>query len=179
MKTISKITNALCLIAKSLCAILLAIMLIVSLTEIIRRYILGHSFPWSDELIRYCIVGVAALGGSSAYHTTGGLVSFDLLVTHLYGKSRIFLELLINTIVLGFSAFMFKNSFSTIQTPSIQRQISIGLGVPMTWAYLPIVIGMGILVILALEKYLIIAENYKNGGYKKPTKAIKKGGEQK
>ena len=48
----------------------------------------------------------------------------------------------------------------------------------MMWAYLPIVIGMVILVILALEKYLIIFQEYKEGAYKKPVKAIEEGGEQ-
>lgn len=178
MKIISKFTNALCNLAKALCALLLAVMLVVSLIEIIRRYALGHSFPWADELIRYCIVGVASLGGTAAYHEKGGLVSFDLVETHSYGTFRLILELVINTIVLGLALFMVKNSVATIQTPSIQRQISIGLGISMMWAYLPIVIGMVILVILALEKYLVIFQEYKKGAYKKPVKAIEEGGEQ-
>ena len=48
----------------------------------------------------------------------------------------------------------------------------------MMWAYLPIVIGMVILVILVLEKYLVIFREYKEGAYKKPVKEIEEGGEQ-
>ena len=167
MKVISKIINGLCLAAKALCAVLFAVMLVVSLVEIVRRYVLGYSFPWADELVRYCIVGVASLGDTSAYQNPGGLVSFDLVQTHTYGKVRLILELIINTIVLGLAVFMLKNSITTIMTPSIQRQISIGLGVSMYWAYLPIVIGMGILLILAVWKYFQIAASYKNGSYGK------------
>lgn len=176
MKFIQKMINGLCLAAKMLCAVLFAVMLVVSLVEIIRRYVLGLSFPWADELIRYCIVGVASLGGASAYRTAGGLVSFDLVQTHTYDKVRFVLELLINTIVLGLAAFMLQNSVSTIMTPSIQRQISIGLGISMLWAYLPIVIGMGILLILAIEKYFLIAASYKRGDYGRAA-AVKKEGE--
>lgn len=176
MKFIQKMINGLCLAAKMLCAALFAVMLVVSLVEIVRRYVLGLSFPWADELIRYCIVGVASLGGPSAYRTAGGLVSFDLVQTHTYDKTRFVLELLINTIVLGLAAFMLQNSVSTIMTPSIQRQISIGLGISMLWAYLPIVIGMGILLILAIEKYFLIATSYKRGNYGRAT-AVKKEGE--
>ena len=47
MKVISKIINGLCLAAKALCAVLFAVMLVVSLVEIVRRYVLGYSFPWA------------------------------------------------------------------------------------------------------------------------------------
>lgn len=179
MKLISRILDIICFAAKAICAALLAIMLVVSLVEIVRRYILGHSFPWAEELIRYCIVGVASLGGAAVYREAGGLVSFDLVQTHIYGKLRLVLEMIINTIVLGFSAYMLVNSIQTVLTPSIQRQISIGLGISMFWPYLPIVIGMGILIILSLEKYCRIAAAYQNGAYRAKPAVAEEGGDRK
>ena len=151
MKIVSRILDAACFAFKCITAALLGIMLVVSLVEIVRRYIMGQSFPWADELIRYCIVGVASLGGSVAYREAGGLVAFDLIQSHVKGGLRLALELLINTIVLAFAAYMLHNSILNLQTPSIQRQVSIGLQVSMFWPYLPITIGMGIFVMLALE----------------------------
>lgn len=177
MKIVSRVLDVVCLVFKWLTAALLAVMLVVSLVEIVRRYILGASFPWADELIRYCIVGVASLGGSVAYRQAGGLVAFDLLQTNLKGKLRLVLELVINTIVLVFAAYILRNSILNLQMPSIKNQISIGLGISMFWPYLPISIGMGIIVVLALEKYYTIIHAFRSGAYNKKAIQPAEGGD--
>lgn len=165
MKIITKIMDVLCLVFKRLTAIILALMLIASVAEIIRRYIMGASFVWADEFIRYCIVAVAFFGGSVAYREVGGLVAFDMVQTRLQGKTRLILEYVINTIVLMFCIYIFVNSVNNLQMPSIYNQISIGLHISMAIPYAPITIGMVILILLALEKYYTVFQTYKCGGY--------------
>lgn len=180
MKIVSKIIDILCLIAKWASALCLFLMLCVSLVEIVRRYVFGLSFIWTDEFIRYSIVVVAAIGGASCYRNVGGLVSFDLLQTHIFGKGRLVLELIINTIVLGFGGFVLKNAIKTVGTPSIVKQISIGLGISMKYPYMAVVLGMGLLVILALEKYYQIFTRFKAGEFEKgfvPANVNNEGGE--
>ncbi|MPM25730.1 hypothetical protein SDC9_72230 [bioreactor metagenome] len=160
MKAIERVLDTVCLIAKMIAAALLGVMLVVSLVEIVRRYIVGQSFPWADELIRYCIVGVAMLGGAAAFRQSGGLVAFDLLLNRLKGTARLILELLINTICICFAGFMFMNAYKTITTPSIVKQISIGLQVSMFWPYLPIVLGLGLIVLFAVERYFRLIADY-------------------
>lgn len=176
MRTVSKILDILCDIFKWITVAFLGIMLIVSLVEIVRRYIMGHSFPWADELIRYSIVVVASMGGSIAYRKTGGLVAFDLVQTHVHGKVRLVLELVINTIVFGFTAYMLRNSIVNLASPSIQRQTSIGLQISMFWPYLPVTLGMGMLVLLSLEKYYTVIRDYRAGEYGKKQPQLAEGG---
>jgi TRAP-type C4-dicarboxylate transport system permease small subunit len=177
MKVIERILDAVCLIAKAIAAIMLGVMLVVSLVEIGRRYFLGLSFPWADELIRYCIVGVAMLGGAAAFRQTGGLVAFDLILGRLKGKTRLALELIINTICLVFCAFMFRNALATVNTPSIVKQISIGLQISMRWPYMSIVAGLGLIVVFALEKYFRIVGAYRKGALSVPPGMTEEGGE--
>lgn len=178
MNAFKKILDILCLLAKWISAICLFAMLVVSLIEIVRRYIFGLSFIWADEFIRYSIVVVASIGGASCYRVIDGLVSFDLLQTHVYGKTRLYLDIFVNTIVLGFSAFILKNAIQTVMTPSIVKQVSIGLGISMKYPYMAIVLGMGLLILLALERYFKIVESYKNGEFEhKNRNAITEGGE--
>lgn len=176
MKIFTRTLDVLCKIFKWITALILAAMLVASVAEIIRRYILGHSFVWADEFVRYCIVAVAFLGGSVAYREAGGLVSFDMVQTHIYGKIRVALELLINTIVLAFSCYIFYNSIENLQLPSIYRQVSIGLGISMAIPYLPITIGIGMLILLALEKYYTIFRNCRSGAYEKHPAKPEEGG---
>lgn len=178
MKIIEKILDILCLAAKWISAICLFLMLVVSLVEIVRRYVFGLSFIWTDEFIRYSVVVVAAIGGASCYRMVDGLVSFDLVQTHVFGKVRLYLDLVVNTIVLVFSAFVLENAIQTVATPSIVKQISIGLGISMSYPYMAIVLGMALLVLIALEKYYVIFKKYKAGEFEKGyTPAITEGGE--
>lgn len=176
MKIVTKILDVVCLIFKWITAIILALMLIASVAEIIRRYIMGASFVWADEFIRYCIVAVAFFGGSVAYREVGGLVAFDMVQTRLHGKLRLVLEFVVNTVVLGFFCYIFMNSIHNLQLPSIYNQISIGLGISMAIPYLPVTIGMGMLIILALEKYYTVFQTYKSGGYDRHPAKKEEGG---
>jgi len=172
MKIIERVLDVLCLIAKIIAAVMLGVMLVVSLVEIGRRYILGLSFPWADELIRYCIVGVAMFGGASAFRLTGGLVAFDLILGHLKKVPRLILEMIVNTVCFLFSAYMFRNAFLTVNTPSIVKQISIGLHISMRWPYMCIVIGLGLIVLFSIEKYFRIIEDYKTGRLSAPPPSV-------
>lgn len=177
MKTLSRIVDVICLAIKYICAILLGLMLVVSLIEIVRRYLFGRSYIWADELIRYSMVGVSILGGATAYREVGGMVSFDLLQSRVHGKERLLLEMVVNTIVLCFSAYILKNAVKTVMMPSIARQISIGLGISMSIPYSFIVAGMAVLLLLAVEKYFTIYANYKRGVYNRIPDAAAEGGD--
>ena len=146
-----------------LCALLLFSVLCISLLEIFRRYIMKQSFVWADEFIRYSIVAIAVLGGACAYHRPNGLVNFDLIMSHIWGKARLVVTMLVNTMCLTFSLIMMKNAISTVQKPSIKNQISVSLDIPMAWAYMPIIIGLGMFVLFSLEKYYDIAMDFRNG----------------
>ena len=141
------------------------------------RYSEGILWDWTDELVRYSIVIVAAIGGGTAYHKAGGLVSFDLVQTHIHGVPRLIVELIVNTIVLGFGVYILMNSIQTVTSPSIIKQVSIGLGISMKYPYYAIVIGMIFLIITAIEKYFIIFQDFKNGEFELKTPQLK-GGEQ-
>ena len=176
MKILTKILDKVELAARGFTAGILALMLVVSLLEIVRRYIMGSSSIWTDELVKYCIVMVAMIGGAACFRK-GELVAFTLLKDRIFGKARLALELVINTIVLGFAAFIFQNSVTTLKMPSIAKQISMGLRVSMKWFYLPITIGLLLIVIFAIEAYPRYIKAYKDGEYDKYKAIEAEGGE--
>lgn len=176
MKVLERVLDMVCLIAKIIAAVMLGVMLVVSLVEIGRRYILGLSFPWADELIRYCIVGVAMFGGAVAFRQIGGLVAFDLILGRLKGVAKLILELVINSICLVFCSFMLRNAIVTVNTPSIVKQISIGLQISMRWPYMSIVVGLALIVLFAVEKYYRIIKDYKTGKLNSEPGPIEEGG---
>ena len=45
----------------------LVVMVAVTFVEVIRRYVFGLSFIWSEELVRFLLVATSFLGGAAAY----------------------------------------------------------------------------------------------------------------
>ena len=164
MKFINKILDIIEYVAKVLAAITIGVMVIVSLMEITRRYLFGNSSMWADELIRYCIVLVAMIGGAACFRQ-GELVAFDLIRNKVRGPLKLVWELVINTISLAFAIFIFRNAINTVMLPSVAKQVSIGLQISMVWPYLPIIIGMGMIVLFAIENYYEIFKKFKDGTY--------------
>ena len=166
MKAVNKVLDILEYVAKIIAAVTIGVMVIVSLMEITRRYLFGNSSMWADELIRYCIVLVAMIGGAACFRQ-GDLVAFDLVRNRMRGPAKLIWELVINTISLAFAIFIFRNAINTIMLPSVAKQVSIGLQISMVWPYMPIVIGMGMIVLFAIENYYEIFKKFKDGTYNK------------
>ncbi len=164
MKAVNKVLDILEYAAKVIAAVTIGVMVVVSLMEITRRYLFGNSSMWADELIRYCIVLVAMIGGAACFRQ-GELVAFDLIRNKVRGPVKLVWELVINTISLAFAIFVFRNAINTIMLPSVAKQVSIGLQISMIWPYLPIIIGLGMIVLFALENYYEIFRKYKDGTY--------------
>ena len=56
MKTLRKISDAAYKAIMYSVSAVLAIMILVAFIEVIRRYLFGKTFLWSDDLIRYLII---------------------------------------------------------------------------------------------------------------------------
>lgn len=162
---VKKVLDIIAKIVKGFLGILLGIMLIVALVEVFRRYFLGRSFAWSEELIRYLIIWISFLGAAVAYKEQS-LVFFDMIVDRIKGKNKFVLFLITNTVSLVFVAFVFINSLATINMPSIANQNSIGLQISMVIPFMAAPIGLGLMLIFGLYHYRVIIDTYKDGGYK-------------
>lgn len=133
-------------------ALSLFLMIAIAFLEVCRRYVWGLSYIWADELIRYLIICVGFLGGAAAFRTKA-LVSLDLVTQFLPKKTQLVLEIACNTIIIATLVFLTRYSIQTIFTPSIKRQISIGLKVSMSYPYISLPVGFIFMIIFALDNY--------------------------
>jgi len=130
----------------------LVIMICVTALEVVRRYVFGLSFSWSEELVKYLMIMVAFFGGAVAYRDKG-LVSLDLLTGKLSKKAQIVIELLSETVAVALIAMLFWFSLQSVLKPGVYRQISIGLKVSMAIPWAPLPIGFGAMLFFAPEHY--------------------------
>lgn len=133
-------------------AVCLSVMTIVTVLEVVRRYIFGASFPWAEELVRYLLVWVTFVGGAAAFRK-GNLVILDLVIGRLSEKVTTILQIVTNTAILAFLLFLLQNGLNYVISPTIIRQTSIGLGIPMTIPYAAIPLGVGLMILFCIENY--------------------------
>ena len=152
LRRYSRVMDALVHVIKGFLAVSLSIMTIVTVLEVVRRYMFGLSYPWAEELVRFMLIWVTFVGGAAAFRS-GNLVILDTVLTFLSERKRNIVNLMTNTVILGFLIFLFKNGIKYAFSPVISRQISPGLELPMTVIYISIPLGFALMILFSLEIY--------------------------
>ncbi len=104
--------------------------LVIVLTAVFFRYVIGHSLAWSDEVVRYLFVQFTLLGTALALRDRQH-IRVEFFVEHLPAKARRFVEalglvlvLVLNAILVVFGMrWVFESAGFT--TPA--------LGLPLNW----------------------------------------------
>lgn len=141
----------------------ISVMTGVTLIEVIRRYFFGLSFPWAEELVRYLLIWVTFLGGSLAFKT-GNLVFFDFLQNNVPSRFIKPLTLVVHWVSLVFITYIFYYSVKYTFSYEIYYRNSISLGISLTFVYLSIPIGFGLMIIFALNAYPFNSQTKRKDG---------------
>ncbi len=149
----SKILTALLGVAKVSVIAISALMIVVTLAQVIFRYVIAAPLPWSEELARYCFVWIVFLGGAIGL-SRGIHLGVDLFVNLLPQRFRVGSEVLSNVLISCFAASVAFASYPVISMNMMQR--SPALGVQMSWIYIAIPISMGLICLICLERIVAI-----------------------
>jgi len=155
MKILGKVTDGLNKVLKVIVSILCLCMLVLMFTEVVRRYMFGKTWVWSDELVRYMLVYISMLGGVVAYKSKA-FVGFDLILNKLAPLPKAIMNIVINTIILALAAILAYSTYLRCIMPSTLRQVSQSLKIPMVYMYGVIGVAMLLIVIISIENYGVL-----------------------
>ena len=156
MRIITKVLDAIYMVIRYAIAVILGVAILLTFTEVIRRYIFGKSFIWSEELMRYLFVYVGFVGGAAAFREKS-LSCFDLISKKIKSqRAKAILDLVINTAIIGLVMFLGIKGVRVAGLPSIAKQHSVGLGLSMKYVYMAIPIGCFLMAVFGLENYMEI-----------------------
>jgi len=141
----------------------LGIMIFIAFIEVVRRYLLGKSYIWADDLIRYLIIYVGFVGGAAAYRDNN-LASLDLVTRLFPQKAQIMLEIVVNTIVTATMIFLLYYSIQAVGAPSIKHSVGVGLKIALWIPYLTLPIGFTVMLLFSAEKYIDMFKRLREGG---------------
>jgi len=117
---------------EALCAVLFAIMAVITFANIIARYLLKYSFAFTEELVVSFFVWLTLLGTAIAFREQSHL-GFTFIIERLSLKAR--KVLLWMSAALGAALFIFLIFFAIYQ---VSEEIALGItssgiGVPQWW----------------------------------------------
>lgn len=133
-------------------------MLVVMSIEVVRRYLFGLTFIWSDEVIRILLIFCAYFGGAAAYYKHS-LVSFDLVTSHLPVRVQKVLLLVTNIVLTVFFLFLLRYTFLKMTAPSVVKSVSTATGLTAAVPYYGIFLGLVFLLIFTIDFYPELIRN--------------------
>lgn len=147
----SFVLSVLLAVAKAGIVAISVLMVIVTLAQVIFRYVIAEPLPWSEELARYCFVWIVFLGGAVGL-SRGIHLGVDLFVNMLPAGMQRGLDALTSALIAAFAATVIYASWPVLNINMFQN--SPALGVQMTWIYIAIPISMAMIFLICAERVL-------------------------
>jgi TRAP-type C4-dicarboxylate transport system permease small subunit len=116
---------------------LLAAIVLITLAQVIARYLLGSSLIWSEELNRLLHLWLVMLAAAKASHLRIGL-----LEDRLPPRARMVLDLMLAAVSLGLLALMVRGGLRLSELTRFD--MFTGIPVSMRWMFLAFVVGAGL-----------------------------------
>ena len=157
----AKLSWLLTKIENTLVVVALGVMVSVTFTQVVMRFGFNSPFMWGDELGRYLSAYVTYIGiAYSARRDSHIKVTF--FSDKLPAKMKKAHAILVNFICMALCLYLFLHSFELLK---IQHPIrSTAMNIPMSFVYLPMVIGVLFAGIRYLTRNIVLIRFYSVGG---------------
>lgn len=122
----------------------LILVIITTFLQVLSRYALESSFPWTEEGARYAFIWMSMMGASLAVRH-GSNAAIDILDGVFKGISKRIWKTVLFLAMIGAAVIIFPYGIQMVGNMMIRS--SAALGIPMGYVYLAIPIGcVGIMV---------------------------------
>ena len=113
--------------------------------QVITRYVLKVSLPWSEEIARYMFLWLTWVGASYATKERKH-VNIDIIYEKLPQAGKKVCTIISTVVWLIFLGMMFYLSFRLTRSVASGGQVAVGSGIPMWIPYASIPTGMGLML---------------------------------
>lgn len=141
-KLLQKFLNVDMLIAVSC----LAVLIVVTLINVISRRFLNHPFTWQEEVQLWLIVWAVCYGGSAAFRS-GSHVAIEMLVELLPKKAQRILEYLVYFIAVAVMGYLLYTSCLYVLQLATTNRVSNILKIPTAFIYSALPISLVLMII--------------------------------
>lgn len=130
----TRLVDLLARLERAVLSALMAVIVILTLAQVIWRYGLERPIQWSEEVARYCFVWLTFLGAAVLMRQREGHPAIDVLALSVRPRVRHYMEIASRLVTIVGSLAISVGGFRMVQLQ--WSQLSPSLEVPMMWIYL-------------------------------------------
>lgn len=145
------------------CVVTLTLMSFVVFIQVVFRFIIKSSLPWSEEMSRYLLVWTAYLGGAYGARR-GAHIGVEAFTMLLPKKAQKVINIFIIIVSIILCAVIFKYGLGIVQTQLSGGQLSPAMRIPMGYMYAAIPIGMIFFIIRFVQELIFQLKHFKDEG---------------
>lgn len=138
---------------EALGGILMAVIFICATFQVLNRFILHFSAPWTEELCRYAFIWIAFLGIANGIKR-GTHLNVSLIENVLPKKAITVLDVALDAVFLLLMGYMFRISLDYLMKVARYGTLSVGLKIPMWIVYLILPLFSALTIVRLVEKYV-------------------------
>lgn len=97
----------------AIAAIALVVLIVLTSSGVVMRYILGKPYTWLEEVQLFCMVWIVFAAGGAAFRT-GNHVAIEMVVEMFPKKVQKIIEIIVDIVVLFVIGYLFKQSIGFI-----------------------------------------------------------------
>ena len=142
--------------------ILMVVIFLCATFQVLNRFVLHFSVPWTEELCRYAFIWVAFLGVANGVKR-GTHLNVDLIDSVLPKKVKAVLDVVLYAAFLLLMAYMLKISIDYLMRVARYGTVSVGLKIPMWIVYSILPLFTTLTMVRLVEKYVRKLINRKKG----------------
>ena len=136
-----------------LCVVMLAAMSIIVFLQVVYRFILKASLPWSEEASRYLLVWTSFLGGAYGVRQ-GAHLGVEAVTLLLPKRVRSLVEIFSLVIGTALCCIILKFGIDIVMTQMSRMQYSPAMRIPMGYMYMAIPVGMVFFIIRYIQSII-------------------------
>lgn len=148
MKIIGKAFDSLEKALKIICGVLLVGFVVLTLIQVVMRYVFGNPLSWSEQLARYMFIWMLMLY-MPVIMRHGNNLGFDLIINRLSKKAQNVFWIICEMLIAAFAALYC--TYSVQLCIKFSRKTLVGLGIKANWVYSAQIVGAALLFLFSLE----------------------------
>ena len=148
MKAVGKAFDKLEAALKIISGVLLVGFVILTLIQVIMRYVFKNPLSWSEQLARYMFIWMLMLY-MPVIMRHGNNLGFDLIISRFSKKAQNIFWIICEAMIAAFAALYCV--YSVQLCIKFSRKTLVGLGIKANWVYSAQIVGAFLLCIFSLE----------------------------
>ena len=132
------------------CVVTLSLMSLIVFIQVVCRYILQSSLPWSEEVSRYLLVWTTFLGGAYGVRKGAhiGVEAFTLLLPKKFQK---ILSIIVMVVSIALCMVILKYGANIVSSLLGKGQLSPAMRISMGYMYAAIPVGMALFILRYIQ----------------------------